>query len=134
MAVDDCCEGANKATSRVYVIDDGNDDDNDGDDDYDDDDGDNDDDHNDDNDWDDILDRDTIGNIMNSTPKIIPLTNFFIQPISYLSGIGISTIPNHRGPPQSPKTAARTTHGTPFSLAAIFSWLISCTPPQKSSR
>merc|ERR1711951_257604 len=44
-----------------------------------------------------------VANIMYSTPKIIPLTNFFIQPISYLSGIGVSTIPDHRGPLRAPK-------------------------------
>ena len=43
-----------------------------------------------------------------STPKMIPIINSFLQPISKLSGIGVSTIPNHRGPHQSPKTTTNT--------------------------
>ena len=53
------------------------------------------------------------------------------RPCSYLSGIGISTILDHHGLHQSPKTATCTPYKTPFPLAPLFSWLISSTPPQK---
>ena len=43
-----------------------------------------------------------------STQKMTPLTISLLQPISNLSGIGISTIPDHQGPHQSPKTATHT--------------------------
>ena len=66
-----------------------------------------------------------------STPKLTLLTILLLQPISYLSGIDISTIPDHRGPHQSPKMATHTHPKTPFSLASLFSWLKSGTPPQK---
>ena len=43
-----------------------------------------------------------------STQKMTPLTISLLQPISHLSGIGISTIPNHRGAHQNPITATHT--------------------------
>ena len=41
-----------------------------------------------------------VANIRYSTPKMTPLTTFWLQPISYLTGIGISTFPDHQGPHQ----------------------------------
>ena len=59
-----------------------------------------------------------------------PLTISLLQLISNLSGIGISTIPDHCGPHQSPKTATHTPKNHDFPRASLFSWLISGTPPQ----
>ena len=47
-------------------------------------------------------------NIRYSTPKMTPLTTFWLQPISYLTGIGISTFPDHQGPHQCPKIGTQT--------------------------
>ena len=49
-----------------------------------------------------------VANIRYSTPKMTPLTISLLQPISNLSGIGVSTIPDHWGPHQSPKMATHT--------------------------
>ena len=65
-----------------------------------------------------------VANIRYSTLKMTPLTTFWLQPISYLTGIGISTFPNHQGPHQ-------TFWKVFFSLASLFLWLISGTLPQK---
>ena len=59
-------------------------------------------------------------NIRYSTPKITPQTISLIQPISNLSRIGISTIPNHRGPHQSPKTATHTPKKQLFPSIFVF--------------
>ena len=56
-----------------------------------------------------------VTHIRYSTTKMTPLTISLLQPISNLSGIGISTIPNHRGPHQSPKTATHTPKKQLFS-------------------
>ena len=48
-----------------------------------------------------------------------PLTIFWLQPISYLTGIGISTFPNHQGPHQCPKIATQTPWKILFSLASF---------------
>ena len=69
-----------------------------------------------------------VANIRYSTLKMTPITISLLQPISNLSGNGISTILNHRGPHQSPKMTTRTPHKTPFPLAPSISWLISGTP------
>ena len=72
-----------------------------------------------------------VANIRYSTPKMTPLTKVGLQPISYLTGIGISTFPNHQGPHQCPKIATQTPWKILFSLASLFLWLISGTLPQK---
>ena len=66
-----------------------------------------------------------------STPRITPLTILLLKPISHLSGIDSSTIHDHRGPHQSLKMVAHTPQKTPFSLASLFLWLKSGSPPQK---
>ena len=65
-----------------------------------------------------------------STSKMTPLTISLLQLISTLSGISISTIPDHWGPHQSPKTATHTPKKHHFPQASLFSWLTSGTPPQ----
>ena len=56
-----------------------------------------------------------VANIRYSTLKMTPITISLLQPISNLSGIGVSTIPNHWGPHQSPKTATLTPKKQLFS-------------------
>ena len=60
-----------------------------------------------------------------------PLTISLLQPISYLSGIGIATTPDHRGAPSEPQNSHTYTQKTTVSLPSLFPWLISGTPPQK---
>ena len=59
------------------------------------------------------------------------LTILLLQPISYLTGINYSTIPNLWGPHQSPIMVAHTAQKSPFSLASLCSWQKSGTPPHK---
>ena len=63
-------------------------------------------------------------------PQNDPLTFFWLQPITCLSEICISTIPDHQGPHQNPKMATHTQQKTTFSIPSFYSWLISGTPPQ----
>ena len=69
-----------------------------------------------------------INDISYSTPKMPQLTISLLQPISNLSGIGISTFPDHRGPHQSPKTATHTPKKQLFPLAYLFLGLITPVP------
>ena len=61
-----------------------------------------------------------VANIRNSTPKMTPLTISSLQPISNLSGTGVSTIHNHRGPRQSPKTVTHTPKNNCFPSIFVF--------------
>ena len=61
-----------------------------------------------------------LSNIRYSTPKMIPLTISLLQPILNLSGIGISTVIDHRGPHQSPKTSTRSPKNNGFPGIFVF--------------
>ena len=54
-----------------------------------------------------------------STQKMTPLTISLLQPISNLSGISISTIPNHWGSHQSPRMATHTPQKKLFPLNSL---------------
>ena len=49
-----------------------------------------------------------------------PLTISLRQPMSNLYGIGVSTVPNHQGPQQSPKMAAHTLKNNSFPSIFVF--------------
>ena len=61
-----------------------------------------------------------VNNITYSTPKMTPFTISLLLPISNLSGIGISIIPDHRGPHQSPKAATNTPQKNCFLSIFVF--------------
>ena len=62
-----------------------------------------------------------MNDISYSTPKMPQLTISLLQPISNLYGIGIFTIPDHRGPHQSPKMTTHTSkkHHFPWYLCFV---------------
>ena len=73
-----------------------------------------------------------MANIWYSTPKMTPLTISLLQPISNLSGIGVSTIPNHRGPHQNPKMATHTPKNNCFPSIFVFGANIRYSIPKRT--